>query len=295
LSLPLSKNPPELFLGSAEPAIPARSGQPVPGETPSISSLPGPICVVFTLSNAEKALARSLQTRGLPFFFPQIRHIAKNRQRVYKALFPGILFAAACQPAHLGSSPEDGAAPPVARPTAPPKRNDLETRTPEELRQALYPTVYPRCPYLSGEQVVADLPQTFRILRPFNQPLLRKELALLASQTAETRSMHSPLHGSANGLHPPLREGQPVRFVQGTEFEGLEGVVFNPGPKHKSPNSNTGHIRVWINLSFLGRDVPVETDADKLELVLGDYTPRNPANQPTPREPYHISKRKMAS
>jgi hypothetical protein len=196
-----------------------------------LQAIEGPIVVVFTRSNREKSLARELTTLGLPYFLPMVtRRNTKNRTRTTLPLLPGILFAAAVAPttSGLGLSPEDA--------------------------QAKH---YPVCPHLSGEGLISNSRHTFRLLRPHDQPRLRKELAFLYVERPTFDDDSGDLH-NANRTFP---QGTRVRFADDTAWAGMEGTV-------ETLKTNTKTVKVVVEFSFLGRTTTIETSPSNLQPIL---------------------------
>lgn len=233
MPLAANENPPELFTSASSERI---------------EDIGGPLCVIFTRSRQEKAVARVLHSAGIPYFLPYLARRDASRNRVLSPLFTGILFAAAAHPS------ED------ANPALSPEIQELaSTRkgacslTCKQLENVLYFREYPNCPLLDGEAFISELRGTFRILRPSNQKQLRKELAFLAGEPSSRRT--------ARAETEMPRVGSRVRIIAGPMLD-TEGKVATVDPQR-----STGKVRIFIDSVFLGQVLSIEVLASDIETL----------------------------
>jgi hypothetical protein len=85
MALSVAKNPPELFLGSAKAPITAGAGSEIFG--------PRPWAVALTGSQKEKAVARWMLEKDIPYFLPMLKSSTPGtRNTILNPVFDGVVF-----------------------------------------------------------------------------------------------------------------------------------------------------------------------------------------------------------
>lgn len=180
--------------------------------------------VILTRSRMEKELARQFLASETPYYLPYVRsRTPGTTNRVYVPLFPGTIFASVQR----------------KRPWNPQTNPLLQE------------------PAFSPEEAASNLLDlcrkskcVYKILTTTQQRRLRYELGLIASETADSRTLRN---------EPcPQDPGYPVRFQQGTLFEGFEGRLL---PK----NCDEPKARLLVQMHLMGTQVSIQVNEDELE------------------------------